>query len=207
MLYYPANLKSTVEQLREDWPVDLIQKYVNYYNKRERKVASGRTAYNDSCKTKTYKAEWVFEAVMSDSFKYFKTEKQAIAYVQRITKSKLWKDLTGGKQISVNFMNSNRLAGCARGNSISLSRNGGMNSYVILHELTHCAGHMHHDVSFRQTLLKMVSRFIGREAAKVLKGQFRAQGLKMSIRSNIQTPNEWLISYEKMTRIRQKIAA
>jgi len=207
ILAYPTHLSDTIENLKKDWPTDLIQKYVNYYIKREQKVSRGRTAYSDSSKTKTYKAEWAFESECYDSIKRFKTERQAEKYLERILNSKLWQDMTGGKPVFIDFIDSQRLCGRAYGAKIELSRKVGMNNYTLLHELAHCAGHMHHDVSFRNCLLRLVSRFIGRAEAKVLKKKFREQGLQMTIRSTIQSPDQWLENYEKMSRLRQKIAA
>jgi hypothetical protein len=62
---------------------------------------------------------------------------------------------------------------------------------------------MHHDVSFRQTLIKLVSRFMGVAAAKALKGEFKKAGLKMSVRSKILSPEAWLDSVNKMKKLRE----
>ena len=208
MIFYPANLKPIVEELKsdKDWTNDLIQSYINYCIKRSNKLKTGRTAQSDSSKTKTYKAEWHFEAECGDSIKKFKTERQVENYLERIVNSKLWKELTDGKHINLHFSDSQRYCGRAFGSKIEISRKVGMNSYTVLHELAHCAGHMHHDVSFRNCLLRLVSRFIGREEAKVLKKKFREQGLQMTIRSNIQSPQQWLKTYEKMASMRKKNA-
>jgi len=83
----------------------------------------------------------------------------------------------------------------------------GMDAYTLLHEMAHCAGHMHHDVSFRQCILRLTSRFIGVEAAKFLKKCFKEQGLKMSVRQGLKSPEEWLVGYQRLAAAREKIAA
>jgi hypothetical protein len=79
-----------------------------------------------------------------------------------------------------------------------------MNKWVVLHELAHTAGHMHHDVPFRQTLVKLISRFLGTEVAKELKRQFRARKVKMTVSQVIMSPEKWLDNYNKMAALRAK---
>ena len=79
-----------------------------------------------------------------------------------------------------------------------------MNKWVVLHELAHTAGHMHHDVPFRQALVKLISRFLGTEVAKELKRQFRQRKVKMTVSQNIQSPEKWLENYNKMAAMRSK---
>ena len=157
MLVYSAQYKEIVSKLQsQDWDGEVIQKYVNYLQKKQRVVKTGRTAYNDSGRSKTYKAEWKFQRKYHDTIKEFTTDKQVIAYTKRVLKSKLWNDMTGGKQVSVNVKTiGHRTAGRAYGSHIEINKMNGMDQYTLLHELAHCAGHMHHDVSFRQCILKL----------------------------------------------------
>ena len=64
---------------------------------------------------------------------------------------------------------------------------------------------MHHDVSFRVTLVKLVSRFLGTDMAKELKKQFRKNKLKMSVGQTIKSPLQWLESYKRMEAMRDKM--
>ena len=82
--------------------------------------------------------------------------------------------------------------------TVRLQPSCGMNKWVVLHELAHSAGHMHHDVPFRQALLKLISRFLGVEVAKELKRQFRKNKVKMTVSQTIKSPEKWLQDYNKM---------
>ena len=96
-----------------------------------------------------------------------------------------------------------RIAGQATsGGRIRLQPSCGMNKWVVLHELAHTIGHMHHDVPFRQALLKLISRFLGVEVAKELKRQFRKNKVKMTVSQTIKSPEKWLQDYNKMTALR-----
>ncbi len=179
-------------------------KYGQYVDRKTQQKKTGRTANKDSSKSKVYQAEWKFQETFDKQPPL--TEIEAIKYVGRVTKSKLWKELTGGKEIFVEMMKDMgyhaATAGRAYGRKIVLAPRHAT-QYTILHELTHCAGHMHHDVTFRQTLIKLVSRFMGVDAAKALKGEFKKAGLKMSVRSKILSPVEWLESVNKMKKLRE----
>jgi acyl carrier protein phosphodiesterase len=66
---------------------------------------------------------------------------------------------------------------------------------------------MHHDLSFRVALVKLVSRFMSAKAGVGLKKSFRLNGLRMHRKTTVMTPEKWLTSYRKMEQIRTKIAA
>jgi hypothetical protein len=66
---------------------------------------------------------------------------------------------------------------------------------------------MHHDVGFRICLLKLVSRFLGREQAQELKSQFKARKLKVTISNNIKSPEQWFKTYERLESARAARAA
>jgi hypothetical protein len=178
--------------------------YSNYVGKKNRVKKTGRTANKDSSKSKVYQAEWAWQDIYDCGGSL--TFEQAVKYVDRVTKSKLWNQLNDGpKEICVEMMRDMKYAataGRAYGTKIMLAPRHAT-KYVILHELAHCAGFMHHDVGFRQTVVKLVSRFMGVEAAKALKEQFKKKGLKMSIKNKILGPLEWMAAKEKMARLRK----
>lgn len=210
-MIYPTYLSDTVKQLRDEgWSPTLIQKYCNYASARQRQVSTGRTAISDSGKTKTYKAEWKFQSKYKYDIKDFDNLKEAERFMKRVLKSKLWAELCGGnpKIPSLEVAGfRGRTAGRAYGWKIQLCARNGMDAYTLLHEMAHCAGHMHHDVSFRQCIVRLTSRFIGAEPAKFLKKCFKEQGLKMTIRQSIQEPDAWLTQYKRLQVARENIAA
>jgi hypothetical protein len=79
-----------------------------------------------------------------------------------------------------------------------------MNQYVLLHEMAHCAGNMHHDTQFRIDLLKLVSRFIGKEQAEYLKSCFKEKKLKIKINTNVMNPDAWMKMNKRMEMARDK---
>jgi hypothetical protein len=181
------------------------RQYAAYVEKKKEQTKTGRSAKKDSTKTKVYEAEYDYEVKCSADIGDYLTKEQAVKYVKRITKSQLWAELTGGKPITVSFFKelaNPSTAGLAFGRSIKLAPSC-ITKHVILHELTHCAGHMHHDVEFRKCLVRMVSRFIGRRPSNVLKNNFKNIGLKMSKKKTILSPEAWLASKEKMKRLRE----
>lgn len=209
MLVYSSKSKPVVDYLKEKgWGNDVIMGYVKYLEKKRQILRTGRTSSRDSSRAKTYKAEWAFQSKCHDDIKQFSTEKQVQAYVKKVTKSKLWNDLTGGKSVSVNVSNSKkRIAGMAYGSRITISKMYGMDEYTLLHELAHCAGNMHHDVSFRACVLKLTSRFIGTKAAKALKQEFRNAKLKLTLPTSYYDPETWLKNWHRMEKMRRNKAA
>ena len=203
MIYRTCD-KPYLEFCRElGWDDSTTQKYLDYRSKRSSTIRRGRTAYKDSTQNKVYRSESKYHREYGYGQRY-KTIEECEKYVKRITKSKLWKDIANGKTISVSKNKCRRWAGRAWGSHIDLAPSG-YNQYVILHELAHCSGNMHHDVSFRQDLVKLVSRFLGREQAKHLKQCFLSDGLKMTIKNTVKEPEVWLASYNKMAAMRRKL--
>ena len=206
MFVYAASDKKYLDECRNlGWDNDMIQKYLDYRSKRSMTVRRGRTAFKDSNQSKVYKSEFKYHKQYGYGTK-FTTIENCEKYVKRVTKSKLWRELCGGdaKVITVSKFNARRWAGMAYGSHINLSVSG-FNQYVILHELAHCCGNMHHDVSFRRDLVRLISRFIGREQAKYLKQCFLSDGLKMSRKQTVKEPLEWLASYLKLAQARTKL--
>lgn len=188
--------------------LDTATKYSVYIQKKLRAKKYGRTAYKDSTKTKVYESEWAFQKQVK--IKKFADYNEARKYMKNILKSKTWESVVTSRGCSDPFLiekkkvSNERTAGVSWGHKIQLSSQCGLDQYTLLHELAHSAGYMHHDVSFRQCLLKLVSRFMGREAAKILKTEFKKNGLKMTLKNKIMTPEQWYESYIKMKRLREK---
>jgi len=190
---------------------DLAMKYANYWTKKQKAIKTGRlqNSYVDSGRNKVYKSEWATEAKFPEVKKSM-TEKEITKFFKRVVKSKTYQTLSekGNSNPKLEFMktvNYNaRIAGQATYGKIRLQPSCGMNKWVVLHELAHTAGHMHHDVPFRQTLVKLISRFLGTEVAKELKRQFRARKVKMTVSQVIMSPEKWLDNYNKMAALRAK---
>jgi hypothetical protein len=190
---------------------DLAMKYADYWSKKQKAIKTGRlqNSYVDSGRNKVYKSEWATEAKFPEC-KQSMSEKEITKFFKRVVKSKTYQTLSekGNSNPSLEFMktvNYNaRIAGQATYGKIRLQPSCGMNKWVVLHELAHTAGHMHHDVPFRQTLVKLISRFLGTEVAKELKRQFRARKVKMTVSQVIMSPEKWLDNYNKMAALRAK---
>jgi len=204
MPYFSTTGMTAFREAEQCMDYDDAVQYAQYVEKKTNQKKTGRTANKDSSKSKVYQAEWKWQESYDQDAPL--TEIEAIKYVGRVVKSKLWKELADGKQIYVEMMKDMgyhaATAGRAYGRKIVLAPRHST-KYVILHELAHCAGCMHHDVSFRQTVVKLVSRFMSADAARALKNEFKANGLKMSIRSKILSPTEWLASKNKMKKLRE----
>ena len=206
MFVYTSGDKKYVEMCRGyGWDNSTIQKYLDYRMKRTMAVRRGRTAFKDSMQSRVYEAESQYSYHMGYGVK-FKTIEECEKYVNQVTKSKLWAELCSDmlvdrSVITVGSMGSRRWAGMAYGSHINLSVSG-YNQYTILHELAHCCGNMHHDISFRRDLLKLVSRFLGRENAKCLKNAFKTHGLKLTMKRTVKEPLEWFATYNKMAEMR-----
>ena len=190
---------------------DLAMKYADYWSKKQKAIKTGRlqNSYVDSGRNKVYKSEWATEAKFPEC-KQSMSEKEITKFFKRVVKSKTYQTLSekGNSNPSLEFMktvNYNaRIAGQATYGKIRLQPSCGMNKWVVLHELAHTAGHMHHDVPFRQALVKLISRFLGTEVAKELKRQFRARKVKMTVSQVIMSPEKWLDNYNKMATLRAK---
>ena len=191
---------------------DLAMKYADYFSKKQKAIKTGRlqNSYVDSGRNKVYKSEWATEAKFPEC-KQSMSEKEITKFFKRVVKSKTYQTLSekGNSNPSLEFMktvNYNaRIAGQATYGRLRLQPSCGMNKWVVLHELAHTAGHMHHDLPFRQTLVKLISRFLGTEVAKELKRQFREHKVKMSVSQTIKSPEKWLDDYYKMAAMRAKV--
>ena len=170
-------------------------KYSDYY--RRKTVLPKR----DSEKGKTYNAEWKLENEHPELIGPLKEFKDVEKFVKQVTASKTWEKVSRyhGKVRVVQSRNMGSRAaymGKSHGSWIEVSPAFDFNKYIVLHELAHSAGHSHHHVTFRQTLLKLVSRFLGRETASILKANFKEQGLRVTP-SKPKDPVAWLKSVER----------
>ena len=190
---------------------DIAMKYSNYLDRKTLQKRTGRVSpYSDSTKSKVYSAEWDFRRRNPEGEQSM-TIKEAEKYFYRIVKSKTYQSMVKtnqGKRPTVRWSKDmgsrTRWAGRAYTSCgmVVLSPSSGNNKYTILHELAHMCGNPHHDISFRQDLVRLVSRFMGTECGKDLKRCFRNKKLKMTLKTNVMEPLEWYKSYQKMERIR-----
>ena len=209
MIFYRTHQKSVVVDLKEKgWHGEHIMKFLDYVNKKETLIETGRKNgkhSRDSAKSKVYSAEFKYERTYGYG-KKFKNLEEAQKYCDKVLASKTWKKIStaGVKNIALAEMTGTRTMGRAWANNIDLNRKSGLNQYVLLHEMAHSAGNMHHDVRFRINLLKLVSRFIGSEQAAYLKACFKEKKLKVTESSNIKSPEVWKKGYDRLAAARKE---
>jgi putative metallohydrolase (TIGR04338 family) len=191
--------------------------YNLYCIKHAAKQNKGANGSPDSERLKTYKAEWRFQSNFG-SGREFESIAEVQKYVNKITKSATWmklvedgwsiEQLFAGNKIHVTgkARNTGRgNAGMATQGRITLDTIAGMNEYTVLHELAHCVGHWHHGRSFRQALVKLVSRFMGRATAEFLKDEFKASKLSYGNARKPMTFDQWVAAKERMAAMRKKL--
>jgi len=166
------------------------RKYSEYY--RRKTVLPKR----DSEKSRTYSAEWKLETEHPELIGPLNDFEEVERFVKQVTKSKTWEKVSRyhGKVRVVQSRNMGSRAaymGRSHGSWIEISPAFDFNKYIVLHELAHSAGFSHHHVTFRETLLKLVSRFLGRETASILKANFKEQGLRVTP-AKPKDPQSWL---------------
>ncbi len=168
--------------------VNINDKYDMYKMSQKRS-----STWQDSRKGKLYRAEW---AAQKDERFYkantkFADIEEARKFMNKVLKSSKWRKLC----TDPDFMNKDfvkkeielvlkkdmgyrsRTAGTAWYNRIVLCPSYGLNKYTLLHEMAHSIGNMDHKRMFRRVLIQLVDRFMGGEAAKVLKTEMRARKL------------------------------
>ena len=209
MIFYRPHQKSVVVDLKEKgWDGEHIMKFLDYVNKKETLIETGRKNgkhSRDSAKSKVYSAEFKYERTYGYG-KKFKNLEEAQKYCDKVLASKTWKKIStaGVKNIALAEMSGSRTMGRAWSHNIDLNRKSGLNQYVLLHEMAHSAGNMHHDVRFRITLLKLVSRFMSSENAAYLKACFKEKKLKVTESSNIKSPEVWKKGYDRLAAARKE---
>ena len=186
--------------------------YATYLLKHEQKQNRGEKC-KDSERLKTYRAEWMFQRQIEDV--KFADLKEAQKFAKKIYKSKtwhkLWKESIDGDvgrifnatpQVVAMSKRNKKLSGFTDGRTVTLSESG-LNRYTLLHELTHCLGHMHHGRSFRQTLLKLVGVFMGATEKKILKDEFKRKGLAYGNARKPLSYEKWVEAKKRMEKIRK----
>jgi len=195
---------------------DYANKYANYWSKKQKVIKTGKANFKDSGRQKTYNAE--FAAIAEYRNKYpndvkFKrlNWKQSQKYFKKIAKSKTYQDLCKKEDASrygrldpqlelAHFRG--RTAGQATWYGTMRLQESNC-PYTIIHEFAHLCGNMHHDIGFRRDVIKLSSRFLGTEFAKMLKGQFKKAKLKVTVSQHIMTPEKWIESVMRMEKIRE----
>jgi len=191
----------------------LKMRYQTYLLKHEAKQNRGAKYSRDTEKTKTYRAEWAFQsrAEIAD----FQDVKEAQKFAKKIYKSKTWQKLwkrSVNLDVSRIMAMSPRVVGMSRrsktmsgytdGNTVTLCPITGMNKYVLLHELAHCLGHMHHGRSFRQCVLSLVGAFMGAKEKKILKEEFKKKKLACGEPRKPMSYENWVASDKQMEKMR-----
>jgi hypothetical protein len=70
--------------------------------------------------------------------------------------------------------------------------------FLILHELSHAAGYNNHGRGFRAFQIKIVSRFLGREAAGKLKKAYKDSKLSVTLIGKTLDYDQWIVRYNKV---------
>ena len=195
---------------------DYANKYANYWGKKQKVIKTGKANFKDAGRQKTYNAEFAAIAEYRNKYpndvKFKRLDwKQSQKYFKKIAKSKTYKDICVKQDASrpgvtqptlekANFRG--RTAGQATWyGSMRLAETNC--PYTIVHEFAHLCGNMHHDIGFRRDVIKLSSRFLGTEFAKMLKGQFKKAKLKVTVSQHIMTPEKWIESVMRMEKIRE----
>lgn len=197
----------------------LYDEYNDYLKRHVLKQNKGARGSRDSEKLKTYRSEWEYEAVMGAEIPVFRDIEEAQRFAKKIYKSKTWQKLweDNSEHNAIVALNptppivqkqksSGRgTSGFTNGHTVTLDSRAGLNAYVILHELSHCLGHMHHGRAFRKTLLALVGRFLGTEHKKVLQQKFKEKKLAYG---NARKPldfDTWVATRKRMQMLRCKL--
>lgn len=159
---------------------------------------------SDTEKTKTYKSEWSFQDKCK-TIKEFSNISEAQKYAEKVCNSKTWLKLIeerNRKFSDVRVVQKQRstgrgTAGWASGNKITLDQIAGLDEYTLLHEMAHCLGNWHHGRSFRRDLLKLVSRFMGTEPAKMLKTEFKKYKLACGEPRKPLSYDQWMAAKKR----------
>jgi hypothetical protein len=186
--------------------------YAEYKRKHSHKQNRGAAGRVDSEKSKTYQAEFAFQRRYK--VKEFENLKEAQKRAKQIYATKKWqkvwklegrtdRNLMKQPAVVLKERNTGRgTAGWTDGWSVVLDSKAGLDEYTLLHELTHCLGHMHHGRSFRRALLELVGAFIGADAKKILKEEFAKRKLKCGKARQPLTYTQWKAARNKMENIR-----
>lgn len=192
--------------------------YNQYLKNHALKQNKGARGTRDTERTKTYRSEWAYEAIMGAEIPVFRNIEEAQKFAKKIYKSKTWQKLweDNSEHNAIVALNptpsivqkkksSGRgTSGFTNGLTVTLDARAGLNAYVILHELSHCLGHMHHGRSFRKTLLALVGRFLGAEHKKVLQQKFKENKLAYGDARKPMGFEQWKSARDRMTKMRNR---
>ena len=190
--------------------------YKTYLLKHKAKQNKGAGRSRDSERSKCYSAEFAMQRRCAKKIPEFKDIKEAQKFAKKIYKSKtwqkLWRESTNNDvtrlffstpEVVSKFKNSGRgTAGFTNGQKVTLDTRVGLNKYTLLHELTHCLGHMHHGRSFRYTLLKMVGAFMGAKEKKILASEFKKRKLAYGKAKKPLEFEQWKEMRNRLEKIR-----
>ena len=170
----------------------LKMRYETYLLKHKAKQNRGAKYSRDTEKLKTYKSEWAFQsrAEIPD----FKNLTEAQKFANKI--------FSGQPQVVGMSRRSKTMSGYTNGTTVTLCPTTGMNKYVLLHELAHCLGHMHHGRSFRQCVLSLVGAFMGAKEKKILKEEFKKKKLACGEPRKPMSYENWVASVRRMEKVR-----
>ena len=199
---------------------DYANKYANYWMKKNRTIKTGKANRKDAGRQKTYNSEFAAiaewkglskENMLSNKFKRLDW-KGTQKFFKKVVKSKTYQDLCIKTDASRSGVRNPTLelahfrgATAGQATSWGTMRLAKTNCpYTIIHEFAHLCGNMHHDIGFRRDVIKLSSRFFGVEFAKILKGQFKKNKLKVTVSQHIMTPEKWIESVMRMEKIREE---
>lgn len=188
--------------------------YKTYLLKQSRKQNKGAGHTQDSERLKTYQSEWAYQRRVE--IPQFKDIKEAQKFAKKIYKSKTWQKLwnqgiegdvtrlfaSNPKVVQKERSSGRGTAGHTNGYTVTLDSIAGFDAYTLIHELTHCLGHMHHGRSFRKTLLSMVGVFLGAEHKKILKEEFKNRKLAFGEARKPLSYEQWMAARERMEKMR-----
>ena len=190
---------------------EYANKYANYWSKKNKTIKSGKANFKDSGRQKTYNAEFAaiaeYRAKYPNDVKFKRLNwKQSERYFKKIAKSKTYQALCVKEDASRYgrldpALELAHFRGATAGQAtwygtMRLQQNNC--PYTIIHEFAHLCGNMHHDIGFRRDVIKLSSRFLGTEFAKMLKGQLKKAKLKNNLKMQIVKLSLWLIKINKL---------
>jgi hypothetical protein len=196
---------------------EYANKYANYWSKKQKVIKTGKANFKDAGRQKTYNAEFAAIAEYRNKYpndvKFKRLDwKQTQKYFKKIAKSKTYKDIcikqdASRPGVTQPTLEKAHFRGATAGQatwygSMRLAETNC--PYTIVHEFAHLCGNMHHDIGFRRDVIKLSSRFLGTEFAKMLKGQFKKSKLKVTVSQHIMTPEKWIESVMRMEKIRME---
>ena len=198
-----------------DSPEHKYNQYLVKHRAGQNKGGDSRS-YRDSERKKTYASENSFMAECN--IPEFDSIEEANKFAKRVYKtkkwSKLWQDSVENdvgqifnatpRVVGMNTR-TKTLSGFTDGRTITLSTITGLNRYILLHEMAHCLGHMHHGRSFRQCVLSLVGQFMGANEKKLLKAEFKKRKLACGEAKKPQTFEQWSAAYKRMENMRKSL--